>query len=276
MKSRLKANLLGMIGLFLLLFVTGVAIFAPWIAPYPEDAGQTCHLEAMLQPPCRSHLLGTDDMGRDLFSRIIFGARISLLIGAVSVAFSTCAGGLLGLIAGYFGGVIDEIIMRIADIFMSVPYVILGMAIAVALKPGVRNLIMVIALVFWPALARVMRGAVLTVRERDFVEAAKAIGASHWRIMLVHLLPNCVTPVLVQATIQVGWAIMLAATLSFIGVGVQPPLPEWGLITSTGRQFMLYAWWYPVFPGVAIVITVLAFNFLGDFLREKFDPTLRR
>lgn len=265
----------GIVGVLLLFLFTLTAIFAPWIAPYPQDAKKVVHLERMLQPPSREHLLGTDDMGRDILSRILFGARISLAIGVISIFFACSIGALLGMIAGYIGGLSDEIIMRIADIFMSVPYVILGMAVAVALKPGINNVIIAISVAFWPATARLMRGQVLSIREKEYVEASKASGGSAWRVMMVHIAPNSIAPIVVQATIQIGWAILLAATLGFIGVGVQPPLPEWGLITSTGRQYMLNAWWYPAFPGLAIVITVIAFNLIGDALRDILDPYLR-
>lgn len=268
-------NKLGVVGAGVLGLVVLMASLAPWIAPYPEEGSRTVRLERMLRPPSTKHWLGTDDMGRDLLSRIIFGARLSLMIGVVSISFSATFGMFLGLIAGYVGGWIDEVIMRLADIFMSVPNVILGMAIAVALKPGVRNVIIAVALVFWPATARLMRGQVLSIREKEYVEGGRAMGASSWRIMRVHIIPNCITPILVHATIQVGWAILLSATLSFVGVGVQAPLPEWGLLTSSGRQFMLIAWWYATFPGLAIVLTVVAFNLVGDVLRDILDPRLR-
>ena len=265
----------GIVGVLLLFLFTLTAVFAPWIAPYPQDAKKAVHLERMLQPPSREHLLGTDDMGRDILSRILFGARISLAIGVISIFFACSIGALLGMIAGYIGGLLDEIIMRIADIFMSVPYVILGMAVAVALRPGTNNVVIAISVAFWPATARLMRGQVLSIREKEYVEASKASGGSAWWVMMVHIAPNSIAPIVVQATIQIGWAILLAATLGFIGVGVQPPLPEWGLITSTGRQYMLNAWWYPAFPGLAIVITVIAFNLIGDALRDILDPYLR-
>lgn len=268
-------NRLGMVGAVLLVLITLVAVLAPWIAPYPEDGHRTVHLERMLRSPGVKHWLGTDDMGRDLLSRIIFGARLSLMIGVISISFSATFGVLMGLIAGYVGGWIDEAIMRLADIFMSVPNVILGMAIAVALKPGLRNVIIAVALVFWPATSRIMRGQVLSIREKEYVESGRAIGASSWRIMRVHIVPNSITVILVHATIQIGWAILLSATLSFVGVGVQAPLPEWGLLTSIGRKFMLIAWWYATFPGLAIVITVVAFNLVGDALRDILDPRLR-
>ncbi len=271
----LVRNRLGMVGAVLLVLILLVGVLAPWIAPHPEDGYRTVHLERMLRPPSVKHWLGTDDMGRDLLSRIIFGARLSLMIGVVSIAFSATFGVLMGLIAGYMGGWIDEVIMRLADIFMSVPNVILGMAIAVALKPGLRNVIIAVALVFWPATSRIMRGQVLSIREKEYVESGRAIGASSWRIMRVHIVPNSITVILVHATIQIGWAILLSATLSFVGVGVQAPLPEWGLLTSTGRKFMLIAWWYATFPGLAIVLTVIAFNLVGDALRDILDPRLR-
>jgi len=266
---------IGVLSMFVLVLLMLGAILAPWIAPYPQDCLNATHLERALQPPSWKHLLGTDDMGRDLLSRIIYGARISLLMGIASIVLATAIGGMLGIIAGYFGGLVDEVIMRTADIFMSVPYVILGMVIAIALTPGVKNLIIVIALLYWPATARLMRSQVIIVREREYVEAAKAIGANTWRIMTMHIAPNSIAAVVVQGTIQIGWAILLGATLSFLGVGIQPPLPEWGLMTSTGRQFMLNAWWYPTFPGLAIVLTVMAFNLVGDTLRDILDPYLR-
>jgi peptide/nickel transport system permease protein len=268
-------NKTGLIGLVLLIAILVCAIFAPWIAPYPKDAQRSVHLDRMLQAPSRDHPFGTDDMGRDLLSRIVYGARLSLAIGVVSIGCSVVVGLFVGLIAGFFGGWIDNVLMRIVDIFMSVPSVILGMAIAVALKPGLRNVIIAVALVFWPATARLMRGAVLSVREEMYVEAVRAMGANAWRIMFRHIMPNCISSVVVHATIQVGWAILLSATLSFVGVGVQAPLPEWGLLTSSGRQYMMIAWWYATLPGFAIVLTVMAFNLVGDALRDALDPRMR-
>jgi len=270
-----RRNRLGLVGSLLLVFVVVIAIFAAQIAPYPKDAGRVVHLREAFKPPSKMHWFGTDDMGRDLFSRIIFGTRISLRIGVLSIFFSTLIGMFVGTLAGYAGGLVDEVIMRIADIFMSVPYVILGMAIAVALKPGLSNVIIAIMVVFWPGTARIMRGEVLRVREREYVEACRALGMGHWRTMWRHIVPNAVAPVLVQSTIQVGWAILLAATLSFVGVGVQPPLPEWGLMASTARRYLNIAWWYATFPGLAIVLTVMGFNLVGDWLRDTFDPYLR-
>ncbi len=271
----LVRNRTGLIGILLLVGIVICAVFAPWIAPYPKDARRAVHLEQMLQPPSRAHWFGTDDMGRDLLSRMLFGARLSLLIGVISITCSATFGVLIGLIAGYVDGWLDSALMRVADIFMSVPNVILGMAIAVALKPGLRNVIIAVSLVFWPATARLMRSAVLSAREEMYIEAMRAMGASGPRIMLRHVLPNCITSVVVHATIQVGWAILLSATLSFVGVGVQAPLPEWGLLTSSGRQYMMIAWWYATIPGLAIVLTVMAFNLVGDGLRDVLDPRLR-
>lgn len=271
----LLRNKTGLIGLVLLTAIVVCAIFAPWIAPYPKDGMRAVHLSQMLQAPSGSHLFGTDDMGRDLLSRMLFGARLSLLIGVVSIGFSATLGALVGMVAGYVGGWLDNLLMRIADIFMSVPNVILGMAIAVALKPGLRNVIIAVALVFWPATARLMRGAVLSVREETYVEATKAMGATTRRVLFRHIVPNCITFVVVHATIQIGWAILLSATLSFVGVGVQAPLPEWGLLTSSGRQYMMTAWWYATLPGLAIVLTVMAFNLVGDALRDVLDPRMR-
>lgn len=271
----LLRNRNGMVGVLLLLAIVACAVLAPWIAPYPKDAHRAVHLDQMLQSPSQAHWFGTDDMGRDLLSRMLYGARLSLLIGVVSIACSVTLGVLIGLVAGYVGGWIDSALMRVADIFMSVPNVILGMAIAVALKPGLRNVIIAVSLVFWPATARLMRSAVLSVREEMYIEAMRAMGASAPRIMFRHIVPNCITSVVVHGTIQVGWAILLSATLSFVGVGVQAPLPEWGLLTSSGRQYMMIAWWYATLPGLAIVLTVMAFNLVGDGLRDVLDPRMR-
>ena len=255
--------------------VAVLAIFAPLVAPYPGDAGFVCHLEEALQPPSGEHLLGTDDMGRDLLSRILFGTRITLQVGVVSILLSTLIGVVLGMAAAYIGGVVDEIIMRTADLFMCVPYLVLGMALAVALKPGLTNLIIVVVAVFWPSTARMMRAEVLRVREEEYIISCQALGISLFRTMFRHITPNAITPVVVQSAIQAGWAILLAATLGFIGVGVQPPMPEWGLILGTARRFLAVAWWYSTFPGLAIVITVVGLNLTGDWLRNRYDPFLR-
>lgn len=271
-----RRNRLGLLGIGILLGIMLLALFADLIAPYPADAKGKIHLREAFRAPSSTHLFGTDDMGRDILSRIIFGSRISLRIGILSIIFSTSIGILLGTISGYVGGKVDQVIMRLVDIFMSVPYVILGMAVAVALRPGLTSVTIAIVVVFWPGTARLMRGEVLKVKEREFVEASRAIGASHWRIMWRHIVPNATAPILVQSAIQTGWAILLAATLSFIGVGVQPPLPEWGLMASTARRYMTTAWWYATFPGIAIVVTVTGFNLVGDWLRDTFDPYLQK
>lgn len=271
-----RRNRLGLLGVSILLGVVVVAVCADLIAPYPADAKGRVHLREAFQAPSSSHLFGTDDMGRDILSRVIFGSRISLRIGILSIVCSTSIGMLLGTIAGYVGGKVDQVIMRVVDIFMSVPYVILGMAVAVALKPGLTSVTIAVVAVFWPGTARLMRGEVLKVKEREFVEASRAIGASHWRIIWRDIVPNATAAILVQSAIQTGWAILLAATLSFIGVGVQPPLAEWGLMVSTARRYMTTAWWYATFPGIAIVVTVTGFNLVGDWLRDTFDPHLQK
>ncbi len=271
-----RKNKLGLLGLSILLGVLLVAAFADLVAPYPGDAKGRIHLRDAFQAPSSSHPFGTDDMGRDILSRVIFGSRISLRIGILSIVFSTTLGVFLGTFAGYVGGKVDQVIMRVTDIFMSVPYVILGMAIAVALRPGLTSVTIAIVAVFWPGTTRLMRGEVLKIKEREFVEASYAIGVNHWRIMWRHIVPNAIAPVLVQSSIQTGWAILLVATLSFIGVGVQPPLPEWGLMASTARRYLTIAWWFAAFPGIAIVVTVTGFNLVGDWLRDTFDPYLQK
>ncbi|KUK17163.1 nickel transporter permease [Thermococcus sibiricus] len=269
-------NKLSVIGLSIILLLVFVAIFAPFLAPYPEQAKGEPNLKERLQPPSWKHPFGTDHMGRDIFSRVIYGARTSLLIGFSVVSIALVIGLFLGLIAGYFGGKFDLLIMRITDIFLAFPPLLLALLIASTLGRGLMNAILALAISWWPWYTRLVRGMAISVKNRPYVEAAKAMGVADWKIMIRHILPNSVSPLIVQATMDIGSAILEAAALSFLGLGVQPPTPDWGLMISEGKNYFLNYWWYPVFPGLAIFVTVIAFNLLGDAIREVIDPRLRR
>lgn len=259
-------------GLVLIVLFAAGALLASVIAPYdPLDQ----ILITRLKPPSLEHLLGTDQLGRDVFSRMLFGARISLTIGLAVVGSASALGTLVGLMAGYAGGIVDEALMRFTDIFFAFPPLILAMAIAGALGPSLNNAMIAIAVVTWPVYARLVRGQVLSLREREFVIAARSIGVSTPRILLRHLLPNTLAPILVQASFDMGGAILSAAGLSFIGFGAQPPTPEWGVMISEGRKFINTQPWLSLFPGLAILSTVAAFNLIGDGVRDILDPRLR-
>ncbi len=263
---------LTVVGLIIIALFLFAAIAAPLLAPYDPNKQQ---LSARLKPPTSEHLLGTDALGRDVLSRIIWGARVSLSIGLVVVISASIIGTLIGLVAGYVGGFADDSLMRLTDIFFAFPSLILAMAIAAALGPSLTTAMIAIAVVTWPVYARLVRGQVLALREREFVQAAESIGASGTRIIRRHLLPNSLSPLLVQASFDMGGAILIAAGLSFIGFGAQPPLAEWGVMISEGRKYVSTHAWLPLFPGVAILVTVAAFNLIGDGLRDALDPRLR-
>jgi peptide/nickel transport system permease protein len=255
----------------ILLFVL-VAILGPWIAPYPEQGFGKTNVATRMLPPSPEHLLGTDRLGRDMLSRIIIGARPALVASLVVVGLAVVIGSLLGSLAGYVGGWVDEVIMRITDLFLAFPALLLAMAIVAAIGPGLTNAMLAIAVSWWPWYTRLVRGVALSLRQRYFVEAARSIGVNNVTIVLRHILPNCISPILVQATIDIGTVILAATGLAFIGLGTQPPAPDWGLMVSEGRGFILNEWWYSTFPGLVIFISVLAFNLLGDVLRDIFDP----
>lgn len=268
----LKKNPLTMVGIAIILSLVLTAAFAPYIAPYnPLDVNPPERLKA----PSSTHLCGTDTAGRDIFSRIIYGSRISIQIGVSVVLMASVFGSLVGLIAGYFGGKIDNIIMRVTDVFFSIPYLVLAMAIAAALGPSLINTMISLTIVWWPIYTRITRAQALQIKALTFVEVSKGLGARPFWIIWKHVLPNSLSPVIVQASLDFGNAIMYAAALSFIGLGAQPPTPEWGAMISSGRHFLRDSWWFPTFPGVAIFITVMGFNLLGDGLRDIFDPKLR-
>ncbi len=268
----LRRSHAAMIGLGIIFFWIFVALFAPRLSPYDPLAQDLMH---RLQPPSSTHWFGTDELGRDIFSRVLYGARISMPLGMVVVALSSLIGMIIGGISGYVGGGVDEIIMRVADVFLAFPSLVLAMAITAALGPGLNNAMLAIVVVLWPTYARVIRGQVLAVKSRDYIEAARAIGAPSRRILLRHIFPNSYTPVFVKASLDVGAAILIAAGLSFIGLGAQPPIPEWGAMVSMGRQ-KFAQWWIATFPGLAMFTVVMGFNFLGDGLRDLLDPRIRR
>jgi len=267
------ANPLNVAALVLIGAFAICAVLAPIVAPYDPLAQA---LGSRLEPPSPQHWLGTDQLGRDIASRLLYGARISLVIGTVVVALAGIFGTLVGLVAGYAGGLVDETLMRVTEVFLAFPPLILAMAIAGALGPSLTNAIIAIAAVTWAVYARLTRGQLLSLRRREFVEAARAIGASRGRILARHLLPNALAPLMVQASFDMGGAIISAAGLSFIGFGAQPPTPEWGVMISEGRNFISTQLWLSLFPGLAILLAVGSFNVLGDGLRDLFDPRLRR
>jgi len=270
---KIRKNRLALFGFFIVGLLVFVAVFAPLIAPYSPTK---MSLRDRLSPPSLSHLFGTDDAGRDILSRVIYGSRITLRICLVVVGLTLGIGTLLGVLSGYMGGWIDEMIMRLTDVFLAFPALILAMAIASALGPSLEHAVIAMVVIWWPRYARVTRGQVISIREIDYVTAARALGASSSRIMLYHILPNCTSPIVVQATLDLGEVVLTAATLSFIGFGAQPPVPEWGAMISVGRNFLRDYWWYPTFPGLAILLTVMGFNLLGDAVRDVLDPRLRR
>jgi peptide/nickel transport system permease protein len=270
--SALLRSPLTVLGLAIILMFVLSAVFAPLLAPM--DPTQQI-LSQRLKPPSAGHWLGMDQLGRDVLSRLLFGAPISLTVGLVVVGSASTLGTLVGLIAGYARGTADELLMRLTDIFLAFPPLILAMAIAGALGPSLNNAMIAIAAVTWPVYARLVRGQVLSLREREFIEAAFSIGASTPRILFRHLLPNALAPILVQASFDMGGAILSAAGLSFIGFGARPPTPEWGVMISEGSKFFSTQPWLSFFPGLAILLTVAAFNLIGDGLRDAFDPRLR-
>ncbi len=272
---RLKRNKMALFGLGILVVLVLLAIFADVIADY-DNVVIKQNLSQRLQGPSRAHWLGTDEFGRDIFARLIHGTRVSLQVGIIAVGISIIIGGILGAIAGYYGGKLDNTIMRIMDIFLAVPSILLAIAIVSALGPSIINLMLAISISSVPSYARIVRASVLSIRDQEFIEAAKAIGASNTRIIFKHIIPNSLAPVIVQATLGVASAILSTAGLSFIGLGIQPPAPEWGSMLSGGRQYLRYAWWVTTFPGVAIMITILSLNLLGDGLRDALDPRLKQ
>lgn len=270
--SQARRQPLIVVGFVLLLIFVLAAIFAPQLSPTDPLKGQVIN---SLKPPSLAHPFGTDKLGREIVSRLLYGARISLFVGFSVVIGAGLIGSLLGLLAGYLGGWIDEILMRVTDIFFAFPSLILAMAIAGALGPSLQNALIAITAVTWPIYARLIRGQVLALKEREFIIAAHTVGVPAWRILLRHILPNTLAPLLVQASFDLGSAILSVAGLSFIGFGAQPPTPEWGVMISEGRNYMATQWWLATFPALAILMVVTGFNLLGDGLRDLLDPRLR-
>ncbi|MGB1288849.1 MAG: ABC transporter permease [Aggregatilineales bacterium] len=273
---RFRSNSLSMIGLIMLIIVFLVAIFAPVIAPFPEDATGKTNVTERLLPPSAEHLFGTDKVGRDIFSRVVMGTGLALQVGTVIILLATTIGVTVGAIAGYSGGWVDDVLMRITDIFLTVPALVLAIAISAALGKGILNTMIGISLVWWPGFARLTRSLVLSLREEPFVEAAYGIGAGHFRIIFRHILPNAVSPIIIKMTTDFGFAVLTAAALGFIGLGAQPPTPEWGAMINDGRRFFPDEWWIATFPGLAIWTMVFSWNLIGDGLRDVLDPRARR
>lgn len=255
--------------LVLMAFVT---IFAPYIAPYDPNQQDLANL---LQGPTWAHPLGTDTLGRDVLSRLIFGGRVSLLVGTVSVLIAMVVGVFLGLLSAMAGGTLGDAIMRLTDLSLTLPGVLIALAVAATVGPSLTNVVIIIALLYWAQFARMIRGEALSIRELDYVQAARAIGCSPTRILLAHILPNVINTIIVLATLEVAAAILLESTLSFLGVGVPPPTPTWGMMIAEGRSYVELGWWTVTFPGLALMLTVLAANLLGDTLRDRLDPKFR-
>ncbi|KMJ57819.1 peptide ABC transporter permease [Bacillus sp. LL01] len=269
--NKFMKNKLAVIGAVLLFIIISLAILAPWITQFEP---QKQSLLNKLQTPGGEHWLGTDRYGRDVFSRILFGARVSLLVGFASVAGSITIGTVIGSVAGYFGGKIDAILMRIVDVIISIPTIFLLITLVTIFQPGVDKLIMIFALTGWTFTARLVRGEFLSLRTREFVLASKTIGTRSHTIIFSHILPNAMGPIIVSATLGVGGVILAESALSYLGLGIQPPTPSWGNMLQDAQNFtiMLKHWWYPLFPGLMILFTVLSFNFVGDGLRDALDP----
>jgi len=268
-----RQNKLAMVGTVLVAFFILIAIFAPLIAPYdPIEVD----LSRTLLPPSSEHIFGTDQFGRDIFSRVVYGARIEVGIILLVTVISGTIGLAVGITAGYFGGVIDDVLMRITDVFLSFPNLILAMALSAMLGRGVFNAIIAISLVGWTIIARLARAESMKIKSLPYIEAIRALGASNIRILLLHILPMCMSPVLVQLSLRMGSIILTAAGLGFLGLGAQPPTPEWGAIVSDGRSYLVEQWWISTFPGLFIAMVVLGFNLLGDGIRDMMDPRIRR
>ncbi|HXH07258.1 MAG TPA: ABC transporter permease [Vicinamibacterales bacterium] len=259
-------------GFAIVVAVLLVALAAPVIAPHDPVAN---NLAQRLRAPSPQHVFGTDDFGRDVFSRVVWGTRISLLVAAIVVTIAALGGALVGLVAGYLGGRLDDVVMRVVDILLAFPAILLALAVMAALGSSLINVIIAVAIAFFPRFARLQRAVVLTVREREFVTAAEALGSSRWRILWRHVMPNCLAPVIVMSTVSAADAILVEASLSFLGLGVQPPAPTWGAVISDGRSFLQNAPWISGLSGLAIMVTVLGLNLLGDGARDVLDPTLR-
>ncbi|HOO37904.1 MAG TPA: ABC transporter permease [Deltaproteobacteria bacterium] len=270
--SRLLRDKLAVVGLIIVLSFFILSVLTPYIAPYDPNI---IDVDKILMPPSWEHLFGTDDLGRDVFTRMLYGAGISLKVGFVAVGIAVLVGVFLGAIAGYYGGWIDIIIMRFVDIMLCFPSFFLILAVIAFMEPSIFNIMAVIGLTSWMGITRLVRAEFLTLKERDFVLAEKAMGADNFRIIFVHILPNAMAPVLVAATLGIASAVLVESALSFLGIGVQPPTPSWGNILTQGQSVLGIAWWLSFFPGMAILVTVLGYNLLGEGIRDAIDPRLK-
>ncbi len=270
---QLGRNRGAVLGLVLIVVSAALAVGAPWVAPYDPLEQDIWHA---LKPPSRQHLLGTDDIGRDLLSRIIYGARISLRVGLISVAISSTIGTTLGIMAGFYGGWTDNTIMRVTDVLAAFPGMLLALTVIAILGPGLFNVMIAVGVGSIPSYTRISRGATLSIKNCAFVESARAVGCRSGRIMARYILPNVLPPLIVIMTLGIAGAILTASGLSFLGLGARPPTPEWGAMLSTGRTYLRQAWWFAMFPGLAITVTVISINLFGDGLRDALDPKLRR
>lgn len=268
MKSILQ-NPLALAGFMIIITILLLAIFAPIIAPYDPDA---IHVKTILLPPSADHLMGTDGLGRDVWSRMLFGARISLLVGIVAVGIATLIGILLGAIAGFYRGWVDTIIMRLVDVMLSIPTFFLILAVIAFLTPSIWNIMIIIGLTSWMGVTRLVRAEFLSLRNREFVLASQTLGAKDHKLIIKHLLPNSLTPIIVSSVLGVASAVLVESGLSFLGLGVQAPQASWGNILTDGKEYIEFAWWLSLFPGIAILITVLGYNLLGEGLRDALDP----
>lgn len=273
---RFRQSGLSIVGLAIVVLLVVIAIFAPWIVPHPEHVVGGTNTAARFQPPSADAWFGTNALGQDMFSLVLVGSQVSLFSGLAVVFIAVVVGTAVGAIAGYFGGWVDEVLMRITDLLLTIPSLILAMAVAAALGTGVWNMIIAISITWWPSYARLVRGEVMVKKEEQFVVAAHALGANWMRILGKHILPNIVSPIVIKASLDMGFAILTVASLGFVGIGVKPPTPEWGTLLSGARSYMPDYWWTAIAPGFAIFLAVLAFNLLGDGLRDVLDPKARR
>jgi len=273
--ARLTRDRSALIGLLLIALLVAAALLAPVLSTHPDDVFEL-HPSQRLQAPSGTHWLGTDRMGADVYSRLLFGARITILIGLIAAGASLVIGVPIGLVAGYHHGWASDALMRVSDIFLAVPQVVLAIAIAQTLGPSLPNVILALSVTYWPWFARVVYAETRALQKEAFVESTAALGASPWRLTVLHVLPNIASPIIVRSSIGMGFTILTAAALGFLGLGPPPPTPEWGRTIAESREFLPDAWWYAAAPGVAIFLTVMGFNLLGDGLRDVLDPRLRR
>jgi len=269
---RFRSNPLSVIGLGGLLVLVIIAIIAPYVVPFPEDAAGNLRALERLQPPSVPYYFGTDHVGRDIFSRVLMGTALALKVGAVIIFLAAAIGVTVGAVAGFFGGWVDDLLMRITDIFLTVPALMLAIAVTAALGKGITNVMIGISLVWWPGFARLTRSLVLTIRGEAYVDAARSIGVGPSRILFRHIMPNTLSPIVVKMSTDFGFAVLTAAALGFIGLGAQPPTPEWGAMINDGRSYFPEKWWVATFPGMAIFVMVFSWNLLGDGIRDLLDP----